>query len=101
MSTTAPKLPDENIIKLDGSDEARDKQYEQYRNSLRWKKLRRARMLRAKNRCEICFRADGRELAHLTYERIYRELLDDVLWVCRWCHAALDERPRESESPLF
>ena len=70
-------------------------EYTAYRESERWKKLRRAAMLRAKGKCEICFRRDGTELAHLTYERIFNERLTDVLWVCRGCHRNLDERGRE------
>ena len=65
-------------------------QYEEYRQSQRWRKLRRAAMLRAKGICEICRRWDGRELAHLTYDRIFNERLEDVLWLCKKCHRELD-----------
>ena len=100
MSADTPKTEGGEIIKLDGTSEARAKKYEQYRQTKRWKMLRRAKMLYAKNQCEICGKADGRELAHLGYERLYREYLHDVLWLCSWCHADLDGRSRDSKATL-
>ena len=69
----------------------RGAEYRAYRQSPRWQKLRRAVMLRAGGKCEICLRAEGVDAAHLTYERIFNERLSDLLWVCRACHRELDE----------
>jgi hypothetical protein len=66
-------------------------EYNAYLASERWAKLRRAVKLRAKGKCEICRRRDGRDCAHLTYERIFHEPLSDLIWTCRACHQDLDE----------
>jgi hypothetical protein len=65
-------------------------EYERYLQSPRWRNLACAVRMRAKGKCEICRRADGTECAHLTYERIFHEPIDDLLWVCRKCHRELD-----------
>ena len=67
-----------------------NQEYQDYLRSQRWRKLRRAVMLRAKGKCEICRRWDGTDCAHLTYERIFHEHLEDLLWVCKGCHRQLD-----------
>lgn len=71
-----------------------NQEYQDYLQSQRWRTLRTAAMLRAKGRCEICRRARGREAAHLTYDRVFYEPLDDVLWLCRRCHLELDQTAR-------
>jgi hypothetical protein len=66
-------------------------EYERYLQSPRWRTLARAVQMRAKGKCEICRRAYGVECAHLTYERIFHEPIDDLLWVCKKCHRELDD----------
>jgi len=67
-------------------------EYTLYLQSERWRKLRIATFLRAKGKCEICRRADAREVAHLTYDRIFNELLTDVIACCKPCHREMDSR---------
>jgi hypothetical protein len=67
-------------------------EYERYtRQSRRWRAMRLAVQMRAKNKCQICLRANGEEVAHLTYERVFNELITDLLWVCVRCHRELDK----------
>jgi hypothetical protein len=66
-------------------------EYLLYLQSQRWRTLARAVRMRAKGKCEICRRADGEECSHLTYERIFHELLTDLLWLCKKCHRELDD----------
>ncbi len=93
-----PKMPGTEMPEMSESslelvkDRDTNPEYTAYRQSERWEKLRRAASLRANGKCEICLRKDGRELAHLTYERIFNERLTDVLWVCVPCHRSLDGR---------
>jgi 5-methylcytosine-specific restriction endonuclease McrA len=70
-------------------------EYTEYRQSERWAMLRRAVMLRARGRCQICRRRPGAELAHLTYDHIFQEQMEDLLWLCRPCHRELDEERRQ------
>jgi hypothetical protein len=69
-------------------------EYARYLQSPRWRTLARAVRIRAKGKCEICWRWDGEECAHLTYERIFNERMTDVLWVCKRCHRELDDTQR-------
>jgi hypothetical protein len=69
-------------------------EYDAYRQTERWKKLRIAVSMRAKGKCEICHRHDGRELSHLTYERFFREPMPDMLWLCVPCHRELDSQAK-------
>jgi len=82
---------DQKTGKPDPRVTERGAEYRAYLQSPRWQKLRRAVMLRAKGKCEICFRADGSDAAHLCYDRMFNERLTDLLWVCRACHCELDE----------
>jgi hypothetical protein len=66
-------------------------EYLDYLQSPRWRTLRRAVCMRAKGRCEICRRNSVDEVAHLTYERIFHEHIEDLLGVCRKCHRELDQ----------
>ena len=65
-------------------------EYLRYLQSPRWQTLARAVRMRAKGKCEICLRADGEECAHLTYDRIFNELMTDLLWFYKKCHRELD-----------
>ena len=67
------------------------REYQRYLQSPRWRTLARAVCMRAKGKCEICQRKDGEECAHLTYDRIFNELMTDLLWLCKGCHRKLDE----------
>jgi hypothetical protein len=65
-------------------------EYTNYLQSPRWRKRRRAVMLRAKGKCEICRRRDGVHCAHITYDHIFNEPLSDLLWLCKPCHIDFD-----------
>ena len=67
-------------------------EYRAYLQSQRWRTLRRAVRLRAKGRCEICRRFSGKECAHLTYDNIFHETMEDLLWLCGRCHRELDQQ---------
>jgi hypothetical protein len=66
-------------------------EYLRYLQSPRWRNLALAVRLRAKGKCEICRRRDGVECAHLTYDRIFYEPIEDLLWLCKRCHRELDQ----------
>ncbi len=74
------------------TSESANPEYDAYRKSPRWLKMRRAVMLRARNKCQICRRKSGTDLAHLTYDRFFHEHIEDFLWLCRSCHRELDHR---------
>lgn len=57
-----------------------------YLASREWGLLKQAVRERAKNVCEMCRKRPVHAVHHLTYERLYRERLDDLLGVCNGCH---------------
>lgn len=88
-AVSSPTLMPE-VVEEKHYDTKRRREYLRYLQSQRWHTLARAVRMRAKGKCEICLRADGEECAHLTYERIFNELMTDLLWVCKKCHRELD-----------
>ena len=75
------------------------RRYDEYMNSLKWRKRRNRALKRAGFRCQRCGATaqDGRlEVHHLTYERLGHEADDDLLVLCHDCHRQAD-REREKE----
>lgn len=68
----------------------RKRLYNNYINSSAWNQSlpRLARIEKAHGRCELCGRK-GKEVHHLTYERIGAELPQDLMYVCLSCHEEL------------
>jgi hypothetical protein len=70
-------------------------EYHAYLESPEWLERRRAVLLRAGDRCELCRFRQATQVHHLTYERIGDEWLSDLIAVCRDCHEL--EHDEESE----
>jgi hypothetical protein len=78
------------VVKEKHCETRTNQEYLRYLQSQRWHILARAVCMRAKGKCEICYRSYGEECAHLTYERIFNERITDLLWLCKKCHRELD-----------
>jgi hypothetical protein len=63
--------------------------YHRYLASREWAKLKVQVRKRSGGTCERCRKAPGDSVHHLSYERVFRESLDDLLHVCNPCHAYL------------
>jgi len=87
VTSTSGKLA---IVEKKCGETKRQNEYKRYLQSSRWRNLALAVRMRAKGKCEICLRADGEECAHLTYARVFHELITDLFWVCKKCHRDLD-----------
>ncbi len=61
-------------------------EYEAYLRSQEWMAIRASVFERCGGVCEICKEAPAEEAHHLTYERIGRENLSDLMGVCKPCH---------------
>ena len=48
--------------------------------------------------CTACRKEPSEQAHHLTYDRIYREPLFDLVGVCRPCHASLHRRDKLEEA---
>lgn len=76
--------------------------YEKYLASPQWKQRRLQAFERAGGRCERCGSAVKLEVHHLTYDRLGREELSDLLVVCKPCHLREDElRIEQTESDRY
>jgi hypothetical protein len=64
-------------------------QYHRYLASREWALKKEAVKRRAKGACERCWKNPHEQTHHLTYIRVGRELLEDLLGVCRPCHEYL------------
>ncbi|NBD34380.1 MAG: hypothetical protein GVY30_00090 [Chloroflexi bacterium] len=62
--------------------------YRRYLRSPRWHVKRLRVLIRDGGRCQMCGRY-GRDVHHLTYKRIFREPLFDLVTLCRECHTTL------------
>jgi hypothetical protein len=58
-----------------------------YYKTENWKRLRDEALMRASRQCALCPRREGLQVHHRTYERAGREELDDLIVLCRNCHA--------------
>jgi len=91
ISKSFTRVMPEKVEKQEHDDKYKN-EYLCYLQSQRWRTLAKAVRMRAKGKCEICLRANGEECAHLTYQRIFNELISDLLWLCKKCHRELDNR---------
>ena len=66
--------------------------YQEYLASREWALLREQVRARNGGRCERCWRAPHEDTHHQTYARVGCERLEDLLGVCRPCHAFLSGR---------
>lgn len=68
--------------------------YRAYLRSPAWRKLRDRVRARSGGVCERCGRRPMVHVHHITYKRIFKEWLADLLAVCRPCHRELHGRRR-------
>lgn len=74
--------------------ERRGKEYQAYLGTNEWRKKRELVLNRAKGVCEGCGQRPATQVHHRTYERIFKEMLFDLVAICRECHAAIHgEKP--------
>ena len=63
--------------------------YRLYLDSDIWKKKRRERIEKDGFKCSVCGSAKNLNVHHITYERLGREDLEDLVTLCRDCHSRL------------
>lgn len=69
--------------------------------SARWRDMRKRRLLATRWHCEQCGKGEierDLELHHKTYDRLGHERADDVILLCRRCHAPADDARKEATS---
>lgn len=66
--------------------------YRQYLTTPAWREKRWKVMQRANYTCEGCGTERATQVHHLTYERVSREMLFDLVAICDECHDSIHER---------
>lgn len=66
--------------------------YSQYLSSPEWRAKRKLVLERDNYKCQRCAATRRLQVHHLTYERIFKERLDDLLTLCQPCHRRLHDR---------
>ena len=69
--------------------------YSGYIQSSHWKDIRRQRLAMDGFQCSMCGTAKNLEVHHLTYERLGHEDLDDLVSLCKRCHAIVHEKDKK------
>lgn len=66
-------------------------EYSEYLLSDEWKAKRKQKLIQGGGKCEVCGTQKRLQIHHLTYERIFREELSDLMILCRKHHEAVEE----------
>lgn len=83
------RAKDQERVRKDMGD-----RYSQYLLSPRWREKRERVMRRANGICEGCGVAPAAQVHHLTYVRIYEEMLFDLVAICVPCHESVHRDKR-------
>lgn len=67
-------------------------EYNTYLSSMGWRIKRDAVLRRDKGLCQGCRQRQATQVHHLTYQRLRREMLFDLVAICDECHRAIHER---------
>ena len=65
--------------------------YHEYIKSPAWKERARKRMRMDRFQCSVCGTAKNLAVHHITYERLGHEDMDDLITLCKDCHAKVHE----------
>jgi 5-methylcytosine-specific restriction endonuclease McrA len=73
--------------------ELKDMPYREYLETHEWQRTRKDALKRADRKCQLC-NAEGTELHvhHKTYERRGEELPEDLIVLCKDCHAKFHDK---------
>lgn len=75
------------------------RKYRKYLRSKAWKKKRERRLAMSDGMCEDCKVKPANHVHHLTYKRVFREWMKDLLPLCVDCHEKRHPRKRKFFRP--
>lgn len=65
--------------------------YQEYLQSQEWQTLRTTKLQESGYRCQLCNASGQLNVHHRTYDRVFKELLSDLIVLCRECHKKFHE----------
>jgi len=94
LSTEFWKRRNERYAELEAQTLAKqqtefDERYAAYLSSEQWRRIRAKVLQRDKQLCQGCLINRATDVHHLTYQRLYNELMFDLISLCRDCHEQL------------
>ena len=69
--------------------------YKEYLQSDTWKEKRKLKLSESGNSCQLCNSQINLHIHHRTYERIFKENLNDLTVLCQICHSRFHETINE------
>lgn len=79
---------------FDSHARRRRREYNEYIQSPEWAARRRAAIVRALGRCQVCYSKHRLNAHHRTYERFRNEAPEDLTVLCDDCHRLFHARGR-------
>lgn len=73
-------------------------EYEAYLHSAQWQKIRSERLRVDNFKCQKCGRPFDLQVHHLIYDRIGHEDINDLITLCKNCHAQIEKTKKEYAS---
>jgi len=73
--------------------------YATYLQSEAWSNKREQKLILSYRKCAVCGTNKHLHIHHLTYERIFREEMDDLMVLCRVHHEAVEEMIKKGVIP--
>jgi hypothetical protein len=66
--------------------------YQDYIHSKQWQRKRNERLALDRKQCVLCFSMTNLHVHHVTYERLFKEKMSDLMTVCKECHEIIHNR---------
>lgn len=84
--TVTRNTPKPTVRKAPTAQQRREMPYEEYLKTAYWAAKRRAAIIRAQGRCQVCNSNTSLQVHHRTYERRGCEHAADLTVLCKRCH---------------
>ena len=92
-----PERPEYQVAICRWYQVSRKASYREYMNSPAWKEKRRQKFREADWKCERCGSAVNLSVHHVSYNHLKDEPMDDLVVLCRDCHAAIHGKERKHD----
>lgn len=74
---------------------------QEYMRTQQWKDLKAERMRIARNKCECCGSPFNLHLHHVTYIRLTKERIEDLLILCSSCHDKMHKKLGKDRATIY
>ncbi len=75
--------------------------FREYISSKEWKELKEERLKKDNYKCVLCKSQERLTCHHLTYKRIFKEEINDLISLCKKCHSRIHSICPPRDTPHF